>query len=66
MNLKTYLKSLDAKGKDKLAADLGTTVAYLYQLAGGHRNAGAQILFRIKAATKGKVKPEELRDDLVA
>ena len=66
MELKTYLKTLDGVGKERLAATLGTSVAYLYQLSGGHRKAGAQILFKIKAATRGKVNPQDLRDDLVA
>lgn len=64
MNLKQYYDSLNKEGKQEFANRLNTSVAYLSQLANGHRNAGTPILLRIDKASEGNVSPQELRADL--
>ena len=63
MNFKTYYRNLTASEKSALASRLDTSLAYLSQLAYGHRKAGAKFLLRIEKATGGKVTPTGLRQD---
>lgn len=64
MNLKTYLT--DPARRDALAAALGTSKQYLWQLAEGWRGrkGSAEMAKRIAAATNGDVPAYELRPDL--
>lgn len=66
MKYTDYYASLSAAEKRELAERLDTSVAYLSQLASGHRRAGASILLRIEAATDGQVSPQEMRSDQAA
>ncbi len=64
MKLKTYLSACTRQEKATLVEKLNTSLAYLSQLANGHRKAGASILLKIELATSGKVTPQDLRPDL--
>jgi len=64
MNLKTYLATLTDSDKQSLAVKLKTSVAYLQQLAGGHRQAGLKIVSLIHGATEGNVTQNDLRPDI--
>ena len=61
MTYTQYYNQLTAKEKKELAVKLDTSVAYLSQLATGHRKAGAKYLLRIEAVTNGVLKPTDLR-----
>ena len=63
MNFKTYYSSLTTGEKINLSKRLDTSVAYLSQLANGHRKAGAKILLKIESATFGNITPQMLRPD---
>lgn len=64
MDLKTYIE--DRERRRILAAEIGTTEDYLYQLGSGWRGrkVQAQDCPRYEAATGGLVTCEELRPDL--
>lgn len=64
MMFKDYFSSLSSDEKSSLASAMGTSVAYLSQIAHGHRKAGANLLLKIESATSGKVTPYDLRPDL--
>ncbi len=66
MKLSDYLRTLDDAGRTALAAQVSRrgSVGYLYQLAGGHRRASADMAVRLELATKGLVSRAELRPDL--
>lgn len=54
----SYYSSLSAGEKTEFAERLGTSVAYLSQLANGHRNPGGKILRLIYSASGGQVSAE--------
>ncbi len=60
---KTFYRTLDRDEKHALADRAGTSVAYLYQVAHGHRMAGASVSARLKAAD-GRITDAMLRPDL--
>lgn len=64
MKFKTFYKSLAAQDKKDLANRLGTSCAYLSQVANGHRMAGAKLLLKIAEATNSEVSPSDLRPDI--
>jgi DNA-binding transcriptional regulator YdaS (Cro superfamily) len=66
MKLSEYLRQLDDDGRKAFAARVSpsASVGYLYQLAGGHRRASAEMAKRIEDATDGQVTRLELRPDL--
>jgi len=49
-NFDTYFSGLSAQEKKNLASNADTSVAYLSQVASGHRNAGASLIRRLMAA----------------
>lgn len=63
MKYADYYTALSPDGKRALARRLKTSVAYLSQLATGHRKAGLKYLLLISRATDGAVTPIELRPD---
>lgn len=63
MRFKKYYKSLSAEDKKDLADRMNTSLAYLSQLANGHRKAGAKILLQIESSTGGLVSAVEMRDE---
>lgn len=64
MFLDHYMRITTRRERERLAREYGTTVAYLYQLAGGHRRAGAALTLKLERATFGAVCRCDLRPDL--
>jgi hypothetical protein len=53
MTLKEFLRAASKEQRQEVADAAGTSVGYLYQLAGGHRrNPGTHIALGIESATK--------------
>ena len=61
MTLSEYIKK---HGRSGLAKALGTSEAYISQLAHGHRRITEGNAIRIEIATDGKVRCEDLRPDV--
>jgi DNA-binding transcriptional regulator YdaS (Cro superfamily) len=61
MKLSDFLAEAD---QDLFAAKVGTSKAYLYQLATGRRKASPKLAKRIHDATAGAVSLAELRPDV--
>lgn len=66
MDLRDFLRSTrdNPAERERVAASAGTSVAYLWQLAGGHSRASADMAVRIEQASGGRITREELRPDL--
>jgi DNA-binding transcriptional regulator YdaS (Cro superfamily) len=64
MKLNEYLASIQCDERKRVAKECGTSVDYLYQLAGKHRNAGHALTRKIEKATGKAVTKEELRPDI--
>lgn len=64
MNMKTYLARLNLEQKQALAVSLNTSVAYLSQIASGHRKASPSLAKKIEAETNGVVSKFSLRPDI--
>ena len=62
MNLKEYTDQNG--GYQRLADDIGTSYAYVYQMANGIRNPSPKVARRIHAETNRMVSLEELRPDI--
>lgn len=56
--LSKWLKRNDHEHREELAKSAKTSVAYLYQLAGGHRTPSLALALKIKDGTQGEVTPE--------
>lgn len=65
MNLKFYLSSLSAAQRKALASGCKTSVAYLSQIAHGHRKCSVPLAIAIERSTDGAVPVEELLPDLI-
>ncbi len=64
MELKDYLTSCDKGQREDFATRCRTTVAYLYQIAGGHRKASHVLAARMADESAGEVTRHELRPDI--
>lgn len=64
MNLKKYITSMSGDELEKFAGKAGTSVAYIRQLASGHRKAGLKSISGIVAASNGNVTANDLRPDM--
>ena len=66
MTLDEFLKEADADERTRVADAAGTSVAYLYQIAGGHRRPSTDLAKKISAATRSphKVSKAELLPDV--
>ena len=62
--MKSYFESLSSEERKRLADEMGTSVAYLSQIAHSHRQAGPAMAKAIEEATAGAVKRHELRPDI--
>lgn len=62
--LRDWLHSHSDSERSVLADSARTSVAYLWQLAGGHRNASVELVARLNKASKGALTLEGLRPDL--
>ena len=60
MNLQAYISELSPAGRESFARRIGTSWAYVTQLASGHRRPGARVAVAVEKATKGVVRVEEL------
>ena len=47
-----WLQKADVDARELLAKKADTSVAYLYQIAGGHRRASAELAIALEAASK--------------
>lgn len=63
MDIRTWLSGADKPERERVAREAGTSVAYFFQLAGGHRNASIELAKRIERATGGLVSRRDLRPD---
>lgn len=63
MTLIEYLRQFGSKD---LAIKVGTSRAYLSQIAHAHRQAGPKMAIRIEEASEGLITVAELRPDLSA
>ena len=64
MELADYIRTATLRQRERVAAECGTTVAYLYQLAGEHRRPGTELALKLESATRGAVCRCRLRPDL--
>lgn len=61
--MKTFLKQASPTEREALAEEVGTSVGYLYLLAGDHRRPSPALCHRLVAA-QGKLSLSELRPDI--
>lgn len=66
MDLKSYVETLEPPEREEYAKRAGTTVAYLYQLTGGHRAPSPQLAKRLHVESGSKVRLSKLRPDIWA
>lgn len=64
MDMRTFLQTSTASERELLAKAVGTTVAYLYQIAGGHRDPSPTLAIQIHRAKDGLVSCHGLRPDI--
>jgi DNA-binding transcriptional regulator YdaS (Cro superfamily) len=64
MDFRLYFAALDPHEKRALASRLGTSVAYLSQIAYRHRRAGFKLAQDIEAETGQRVTCQNLRPDI--
>ncbi len=64
MKLADYIRITTRRERLRVARCCGTTVAYLYQIAGGHRRPGVPLSLRLEEATRGGVCRCTLRPDV--
>jgi len=64
MDMRSYLLGVSPEKREEVAKEADTSVAYLFQLAGGHRKASPDLARSIQSATNGAVTKEELRPDI--
>ena len=64
MDMRTYLHSVTPDERLRLANELGTSVNYFFQIAGGHRKASFTLAKRLEKATNGVLRKESLRPDI--
>jgi DNA-binding transcriptional regulator YdaS (Cro superfamily) len=64
MNFKTYWTSLDGAAKRSLAHSLNTSLAFLSQIAHGHRRCREALAIAIERESAGVVTVEEMRPDV--
>lgn len=61
---RTYLKALTKPQRETLAAQVGTSAAYLWQIAYRQRRCSESMAIEIEKATKRVVQVEDLRADV--
>jgi hypothetical protein len=64
MDMQTYIRSLDREEREAFAGRADTTVGYLYQIAGKHRRPSPEMTLRLARASRGSLRPEDLRPDI--
>lgn len=63
-HLRDWLASASDDRRKEVAAKAGTSVGHLWQLAGGHRRASADLAGRLQDASGGEITIAGLRPDL--
>lgn len=64
--LRDWLGQTNNDERKAVADAAGTSVAHLWQLAGGHRKASLELAKRLEDASKGALTIEGLRSDIFA
>ena len=64
-HLRAWLANAANDRRQDVAAAAKTTVGHLWQLAGGHRKASAELAERLQDASGGEITIAGLRPDLV-
>lgn len=64
MDIKSFIEPMSADEKAAFAERAKTSVAYLSQLANGHRKAGLKTVHAIEQASNGSVTGHDLRPDI--
>lgn len=64
-HLRDWLANATAGRRQSVAETAKTTVGHLWQLAGGHRKASADLAERLQDASDGEIAIAGLRPDLV-
>lgn len=59
-----YFKALSKDARQAFAGQVGTSVAYLWQIAYEQRSCRESLAIEIEKASKGAVRVEELRPDV--
>ena len=62
-SFKSFYDALEKPEREDLAERAKTSIAYLWQVANGHRKAGASVSARLKAADN-RITDSMLRPDL--
>ena len=62
--LQQWLSKTPNDQREAVAEEAKTTVAYLWQLSGGHRKASLELAKRLRDATGGALTIEGLRPDI--
>lgn len=62
--LRDWLGQTPNPKRQEVADTAGTSVAYLWQLAGGHRKASLEMAKRLQDASAGALTIEGLRPDI--
>ncbi|MCY1248114.1 hypothetical protein D9M71_88340 [compost metagenome] len=63
--LRDWLAKASAEERERVALAAKTTVGHLWQLAGGHRKASAELAERLQDASGSAITIAGLRPDLV-
>lgn len=64
-HLRDWLATASNQRRQDVAVGAKTTVGHLWQLAGGHRKASAELAERLQDASAGEITIAGLRPDLV-
>ncbi|MCS4282431.1 DNA-binding transcriptional regulator YdaS (Cro superfamily) [Pseudomonas sp. BIGb0278] len=64
-HLRDWLGGATSERRQQVASSANTTVGHLWQLAGGHRKASADLAERLQDASGGEIKIAGLRPDLI-
>ncbi|MGE5650925.1 MAG: hypothetical protein ACM34A_12080 [Bacillota bacterium] len=60
--MKAYMQQSTPEEREKLAKEVGSTVGYFYQIAGGHKRPGPSLCKSLVAAeprlTLGELRPD--------
>lgn len=64
MDIKTFVKTCSKEQREAVAIRAGTTEAYLFQLAGGHRKPSVRLAKYLELASSGLMTRQELRPDI--
>lgn len=64
MTLRDFMKTLTTEEKEDYARRCGTTVAYLFQIAGAHSQASGPLARKLADESRGALQPGDLRPDI--